>query len=59
MMARGNGKRSRMARESVEKLAALRAALVAGEQSGPPAPLDFEAFIARKLREGRSPDDKS
>jgi Arc/MetJ-type ribon-helix-helix transcriptional regulator len=29
-------------------LAALRAALIAGERSGPYAPFDFEAFIARK-----------
>ena len=35
-------------REQADKLGALRAALMAGEQSGPAAPLDFEAFIARK-----------
>jgi len=29
-------------------LAALRAALVAGEQSGPPEPFDFDAFVAAK-----------
>ncbi len=29
-------------------LAALRAALVEGEQSGPAAPFDFDAFVARK-----------
>ena len=28
--------------------AALRAALVEGEQSGPSTPFDFDAFIARK-----------
>ena len=30
------------------RLGALRAALVAGEESGPATPFDFEAFIARK-----------
>ena len=30
------------------RLGALRAALVAGEESGPAIPFDFEAFIARK-----------
>jgi antitoxin ParD1/3/4 len=30
------------------KLEALRAALIEGEQSGPAAPFDFEAFLARK-----------
>jgi antitoxin ParD1/3/4 len=34
--------------EQEPKLAALRAALVEGEQSGAFTPLDFEAFIARK-----------
>jgi antitoxin ParD1/3/4 len=32
------------------KLAALRAALIEGEQSGPSTPFDFEAFIARKRK---------
>ena len=32
------------------QLAALRAALVAGEQSGAPEPFDFDAFIAAKMR---------
>ena len=32
------------------KLAALRAALVEGETSGPSTPFDFKAFIARKRR---------
>jgi antitoxin ParD1/3/4 len=27
---------------------ALEAALIAGEESGPPTPFDFDAFIARK-----------
>jgi antitoxin ParD1/3/4 len=30
------------------KLAALRAALIEGEESGPSTPFDFEAFIAHK-----------
>ncbi len=34
--------------EQETKLAALRAALVEGEQSGASTPFDFEAFIARK-----------
>ena len=34
--------------EQAAKLAALRAALVEGEQSGASTPFDFEAFIARK-----------
>lgn len=29
----------------------LRAAIIAGEESGPSEPFDFEAFIARKHRE--------
>jgi len=33
------------------KLAALRAALIEGEESGPSTPFDFEAFIARKRNE--------
>jgi len=32
----------------MDKLAALRAALIEGEQSGPSAAFDLEAFIARK-----------
>jgi antitoxin ParD1/3/4 len=31
------------------RLAALRAALIEGEESGPPEPFDFEAFIRFKL----------
>jgi antitoxin ParD1/3/4 len=34
--------------EQAAKLAALRAALVDGEQSGASTPFDFEAFVARK-----------
>jgi antitoxin ParD1/3/4 len=30
------------------ELAALRAALIEGENSGPSTPFDFDAFIARK-----------
>ncbi|MHC1729967.1 MAG: type II toxin-antitoxin system ParD family antitoxin [Syntrophobacteraceae bacterium] len=38
----------RLLEEQEAKLAALRASLVEGEQSGPSTPFDFEAFIARK-----------
>ena len=38
----------RLLEEQEAKLAALRAALVEGEQSGPSVPFDVEAFIARK-----------
>jgi antitoxin ParD1/3/4 len=38
----------RLLEEHDTKLEALRAALIAGEESGPGAPFDFEAFIARK-----------
>lgn len=38
----------RLLEEQEAKLAALRAALEEGEQSGPSTPFDFEAFIARK-----------
>ena len=44
----------RLLEEQEAKLAALRAALIEGEQSGPSTPFDFEAFIARK-RASRSP----
>jgi len=40
----------RLLEERETKLAALRAALIEGEQSGPATPFDFEAFIARKRR---------
>jgi antitoxin ParD1/3/4 len=33
------------------KRAALRAALIEGETSGPSTPFDFDAFIARKRAE--------
>ena len=38
----------RLLEDQETKLAALRAALVEGEESGPSTPFDFEAFIARK-----------
>jgi antitoxin ParD1/3/4 len=44
----------RLLEEREARLDALRAALTEGEQSGPSAPFDFEAFIARK-RGGPSP----
>jgi antitoxin ParD1/3/4 len=40
----------RLLEEQEAKLAALRAALIAGEESGPSTPFDFEAFIARKRK---------
>ena len=38
----------RLLEEQEAALAALRAALIEGEQSGPSTPFDFAAFIARK-----------
>ena len=38
----------RLLEEQEAKLAALQAALIDGEQSGPSTPFDFETFIARK-----------
>jgi antitoxin ParD1/3/4 len=38
----------RLLEEQEARLAALRAVLVEGEQSGPSTPFDFEAFIERK-----------
>jgi antitoxin ParD1/3/4 len=38
----------RLLEEREARLSALRAALVAGEESGASTPFDFEAFIARK-----------
>ena len=43
----------RLLEDQEAKLAALRAALVEGEQSGPSTPFDFEAFIARKRSKKR------
>ncbi len=42
----------RLLEEQEARLAALRAALVEGEASGPSASFDFEAFIARKRETG-------
>jgi antitoxin ParD1/3/4 len=44
----------RLLEEREAKLEALRAALIEGEQSGPPTPFDFDAFLARKRRERSS-----
>lgn len=41
----------RLLEEREAKLTALRAALAEGEASGPPVELDFEAFLADRLRE--------
>lgn len=38
----------RLLEEQEAQLQALREALIAGEQSGPSKPFDFEAFLARK-----------
>jgi antitoxin ParD1/3/4 len=38
----------RLLEEQEVKLAALRAALIEGERSGPSTPFDFDAFIAGK-----------
>ena len=38
----------RLLEEHETKVKALEAALVAGEESGPPKPFDFDAFKARK-----------
>ena len=38
----------RLLEDEETKLAALRAALIEGEQSGPSTPFDFEAFVAAK-----------
>lgn len=42
----------RLLEQQEARLAALRAALVEGEQSGPSTLFDFEAFIARKRDSG-------
>jgi antitoxin ParD1/3/4 len=42
----------RLLEERETKLNALRAALIEGENSGPPEPFDFDAFIARKRGDG-------
>ena len=38
----------RLLEDQETRLAALRAALVAGEESGAPEPFDFDAFVAAK-----------
>lgn len=38
----------RLLEEHEAKVKALQDALIAGEESGPPTPFDFDAFIARK-----------
>ncbi len=38
----------RLLEEQETQLEALRAALIAGEASGPSRPFDFDAFLARK-----------
>jgi antitoxin ParD1/3/4 len=44
----------RLLEEQEAKLAALRASLVEGENSGPSTPFDFDRFIARKRKTGSS-----
>jgi antitoxin ParD1/3/4 len=46
----------RLLEERETRLAALRAALIEGEQSGPSTSFDFEAFLARK-RAAQSPPE--
>ncbi len=41
----------RLLEEQEAKLERLRAALIAGEESGPSRPFDFDAFLKRKNRE--------
>lgn len=38
----------RLLEDEETRMAALRAALIAGEESGPPEAFDFDAFIAAK-----------
>jgi len=38
----------RLLEDQESQMAALRASLVAGEESGPPEPFDFDAFVAAK-----------
>ncbi len=44
----------RLLEEREAGLAALRSALIEGETSGPSTAFDFDAFIARKRKEGAS-----
>lgn len=41
----------RLLEEREARVAALRAALIEGEESGPSKPFDFEAFISRKRKQ--------
>lgn len=45
----------RLLQEREAKLAALRTALIEGEESGVSTPFDFEAFIARKRNTSPNP----
>jgi antitoxin ParD1/3/4 len=45
----------RLLEDQETKWAALRAALVQGENSGPSTPFDFEAFITRKRGKSLTP----
>ena len=42
----------RLLEEHEAKLAALRAALIEGERSGPSAPFDFDRFLEEKRKAG-------
>jgi len=44
----------RLLEEQETKLERLRAALIAGEESGPARPFDFDAFLKRKNAEYRA-----
>jgi antitoxin ParD1/3/4 len=44
----------RLLEEREAKLAALRAALIEGEESGPALPFDFDEFVAEMQREKSS-----
>ena len=44
----------RLLEEQETRLDTLRAALIAGEESGPPTPFDFDAFIESKRGERAS-----
>lgn len=48
----------RLLEDQETKLAALRAALIEGEESGPSAPLDMEAFIAHKKARKAKPTQR-
>ena len=43
----------RLLEEREAKQDTLRAALIEGEQSGPPTPFDFDAFIERRAKAAR------